>query len=83
MAAPELRAEDFVVDPTEERIVLFASRLGETMEEYLERRAASGFEPHRIGTFGGIRAGAIAEIQGAFGALPDYMVVVDLSLIHI
>ena len=77
MAAPELRAADFVVDPAEERIVTFDTRLGETMDEYLERRAAAEVGPHGIGTFGGVRAGTLAVISGITGDLPSYIGVVD------
>jgi len=61
-AAPALREEDFVLDPTKEQIVTFAPLPGELVPAYLARRAASGVRPLRIGTFGGVRAGAIGFI---------------------
>ena len=62
-AAPVLRAEDFVLDPTKEQIVTFAPLPGEPRPDYLARRAASGFRPPRIHTFGGVRQGAIGYIS--------------------
>ena len=61
-AAAALRAEDFVLDPTKEQIVTFPPLPGEAVPAYLARRAASGFRPLRIGTFGGVRAGAIGYL---------------------
>jgi hypothetical protein len=61
-AAPALRAEDFVLDPTKEQIVTFPPLPGEAVPAYLARRAASGVRPLRIGTFGGVRAGAIGYL---------------------
>ena len=60
--AVALRAEDFVLDPTKEQIVTFPPLPGEAVPAYLARRAASEFRPLRIGTFGGVRAGAIGYI---------------------
>lgn len=60
--AVALRAEDFVLDPTKEQIVTFPPLPGEAAPAYLARRAASEFRPLRIGTFGGVRAGAIGYI---------------------
>jgi len=61
--AAALRAEDFVLDPTEERIVTFAPLPGEPRPAYLARRTASDFRTPRIHTFGGVRAGAFGYIS--------------------
>jgi len=62
MAARQ-RAEDFVLDPTEERIVTFDPLPDEVMGKYVARRAASGFRNPRNGMFGGIRAGTYGTLH--------------------
>ena len=64
-AAPALRAEDFVVDPTKERIVTFDALPGERTEPYLARRLRNGgprINGLQVGMVGGVRAGTIGGI---------------------
>jgi hypothetical protein len=65
MAAPALRAEDFVVDPAKERIVTFDALPGERTEPYLARRLRNGgprINGLQVGMVGGVRAGTVGGI---------------------